>query len=70
MKDFRKAPRKHENRLVILFLCLLGFLILTFPAGCKKEAPGMAFPPATVLAAKAVQKDMPVIIAAIGTVGA
>jgi multidrug efflux system membrane fusion protein len=37
---------------------------------CQKEAPQHAMPPATVLAAKVLQKDMPVIIQAIGTVEA
>jgi len=53
----------------IFLLALLIFL----PAGCKKEdapPPAPAFPPATVLAAKASQKDMPVAVGAIGTVEA
>jgi len=53
----------------IFLLSLLIFL----PAGCKKEdapPPAPAFPPATVLAAKASQKDMPVAVGAIGTVEA
>jgi len=37
---------------------------------CGKESPPPAFPPATVLAAKVVKKDMPLAIAAIGTVEA
>lgn len=54
------------------FLFILIFFILIFmtAVACKKEGPEMAFPPATVLAAKAVQKDMPVIVAAIGTIEA
>jgi multidrug efflux system membrane fusion protein len=50
-----------------LTFCLFGTLILVMPTGCTKETPTHAFPPATVLAAKAVQKDMPVTIGAIGT---
>jgi len=38
--------------------------------GCGKETPPPVFPPATVLAAKVVKKDMPLEIAAIGTVEA
>jgi len=53
-----------------LIFCLFGTLILVMPAGCTKETPTQAFPPATILAAKAVQKDMPVTISAIGTVEA
>lgn len=39
-------------------------------AGCGREAPPPAFPPAAVLAAKVVTKDMPLTIAAIGAVEA
>jgi multidrug efflux system membrane fusion protein len=39
-------------------------------AGCGKEAPPPAFPAPTVLAAKTVQKEMPLAIAAIGAVEA
>ena len=39
-------------------------------AGCGKEAPPPGFPPATVLAAKTLQKEMPLAIPAIGTVEA
>ena len=53
-----------------LIVCLFGTLILVMPTGCTKESQPHAFPPATVLAAKAVQKDMPVTISAIGTVEA
>jgi multidrug efflux system membrane fusion protein len=49
---------------------LVGILFLSTAAACKKEEPPMAFPPAAVLAVKAVQKDMPVVIPAIGTVEA
>jgi len=54
----------------IIFFCLFYMLIGSVPAGCNKETPEHAFPPATVLAAKAVQKDMPLVINAIGTVEA
>jgi multidrug efflux system membrane fusion protein len=54
----------------MIFFCLFCILIGIIPAGCNKEAPEQAFPPATVLAAKSVQKDMPVVINAIGTVEA
>lgn len=67
-KDFRKASRRHAQGYIIL--CLFSLLMFTLPAGCKKEAPETTFPPATVLAAKAVQKDMPVVVPAIGTVEA
>jgi len=49
-------------------LVLAVFMIAV--VGCGKEAPPPGFPPATVLAAKTVQKDMPLAIAAIGTVEA
>ena len=53
----------------ILTACLV--CVLTFTtAACKKQEPQQAFPPATVLAAKAVQKDMPVVVQAIGTIEA
>ncbi|MFA5180075.1 MAG: efflux RND transporter periplasmic adaptor subunit [Syntrophales bacterium] len=52
-----------------LFLLLLAVFISTV-AGCGKEAPPPGFPPATVLAAKTVQKEMPLAIPAIGTVEA
>jgi multidrug efflux system membrane fusion protein len=48
-------------------VCVLTF---TTAVACKKETPPPAFPPATVLAAKAVQKDMPVVVQAIGTIDA
>jgi len=58
--------------------CLIsGSLLLSLVAaaslitgGCGKETPPPVFPPATVLAAKVVKKDMPLEIAAIGTVEA
>jgi membrane fusion protein, multidrug efflux system len=53
----------------ILFQLILAFLMIAI-AGCGKEGPPPGFPPATVLAAKTVQKDMPLAIPAIGTVEA
>jgi len=44
--------------------------VLIAAGACSKEAPPPAFPPATVLAVKTVQKDMPLAIGAIGTVEA
>ncbi len=52
-----------------LFLLMLAVFMLAV-AGCGKEAPPPGFPPATVLAARTVQKDMPLAIPAIGTVEA
>jgi membrane fusion protein, multidrug efflux system len=51
---------------------LAGFFLLLLPClpGCQKEAPPPAFPAATVLAAKSVQKEMPVAIHAIGAIEA
>ncbi len=63
-KDFR------FDRSKILSVCLLCILIFTTAVACKKQEPQTAFPPATVLAAKAVQKDMPVVVQAIGTIEA
>lgn len=55
----------------IFIACLACALTLTTAVACKKkEEPQAAFPPATVLAAKAVQKDMPVVVSAIGTIEA
>ncbi len=62
--------RERNGLIYGLIVCLFGTLILVMPAGCTKESPPLAFPPATVLAAKAVQKDVPVTISAIGTVEA
>ncbi|MCK9196078.1 MAG: efflux RND transporter periplasmic adaptor subunit [Syntrophales bacterium] len=53
----------------ILSLLMLAILIIGV-AGCGKEAPPPGFPPATVLAAKTMQKEMPLAIPAIGTVEA
>ncbi|MFH1081357.1 MAG: efflux RND transporter periplasmic adaptor subunit [Pseudomonadota bacterium] len=51
--------------------CLVSVLTFTTAVACKKEEPRTAaFPPATVLAVKAVQKDMPVVVQAIGTIEA
>jgi multidrug efflux system membrane fusion protein len=63
-KDFRFNSR---HRLTAF---LVGALFFMTVSACKKEEPQMAFPPAAVLAVKAVQKDMPVVIPAIGTVEA
>ncbi len=52
-----------------LSLIMLAVLIIGV-TGCGKEAPPPGFPPATVLAAKTVQKEMPLAIPAIGTVEA
>jgi multidrug efflux system membrane fusion protein len=67
---------KHRNQdsrfghCKIFAACLVCVLTFTTAIACKKEAPQTAFPPATVLAAKAVQKDMPVVVQAIGTIEA
>lgn len=70
------APAKHGeqgshfgglNRIAVFLVCVLVF---TTAAACKKEGPQTAYPPASVLAAKAVQKDMPVVLQAIGTIEA
>jgi membrane fusion protein, multidrug efflux system len=58
------------GRLSCIIFCLYGMAILAAGTGCDRKPPEHAFPPATVLAAKAVQKDMPVTIAAIGQVEA
>ena len=58
------------GRYKIFTACLVCVLIFTTAAACKKQEPQQAFPPATVLAAKAVQKDMPVAVQAIGTIEA
>ena len=63
-KDSRS---RGPDRLTALLVCTLFFMTV---AACKKEEPQMAFPPAAVLAVKAVQKDMPVVIQAIGTIEA
>ncbi len=54
----------------IFTACLVCVLTFTTAIACKKQEPQQAFPPATVLAAKAVQKDMPVVVQAIGTIEA
>jgi len=66
-----------KNRLYAAFGSAAGIFLLAslifLPTGCKKEdapPPAAAFPPATVLAAKAVLRDMPVAVGAIGTVEA
>jgi len=51
------------------FYLVLAALFIS-ATGCGKEAPPPGFPPATVLAAKTVQKEMPLAIPAIGTVEA
>jgi len=52
------------------FLLSLVAAVALVAGACGKESPPPAFPPATVLAAKVVKKDMPLAIAAIGTVEA
>lgn len=54
----------------IFTACLVCVLTLSAAVACKKQEPQQAFPPATVLAAKALQKDMPVVVQAIGTIEA
>lgn len=66
----RRDQESRFDRCMIFTACLMGVLIFTTAVACKKEEPQMAFPPATVLAAKAVQKDMPVVVQAIGTIEA
>jgi len=67
---------KHRKRIFrfdrckIFTACLVCFLTFTTAVACKKQEPQQAFPPATVLAAKALQKDMPVVVQAIGTIEA
>jgi membrane fusion protein, multidrug efflux system len=68
--DFQLKMHLRRRDLFTTFFCLFCVLIFSMTAACKKEGPATAFPPATVLAAKAVQKDMPVIVAAIGTIEA
>lgn len=58
------------GRYKIFTACLVCVLTFTTAVACKKKEPQTAFPPATVLAAKAVQKDMPVVVQAIGTIEA
>jgi multidrug efflux system membrane fusion protein len=59
-----------SDRHRIFTACLVCVLTFTTAVACKKEEPQMAFPPATVLAAKVAQKDMPVVVQAIGTIEA
>jgi multidrug efflux system membrane fusion protein len=68
--DFNLKTHIRRNDIFTTFFCFLCVLIFSMTVACKKEGPEMAFPPATVLAAKTVQKDMPVIIQAIGTIEA
>ena len=55
---------RHPLSFLMLAVLIIGL------AGCGKEAPPPGFPPATVLAAKTLQKEMPLAIPAIGTVEA
>jgi len=57
---------RFHNILSLLILAVFAIVV----AGCGKEAPPPGFPPATVLAAKTLQKEMPLAIPAIGTVEA
>jgi multidrug efflux system membrane fusion protein len=66
----RRDQDSGSGRHKIFTACLVCVLTFTTAVACKKEEPQMAFPPATVLAAKAVQKDMPVVVQAIGTIEA
>jgi membrane fusion protein, multidrug efflux system len=63
-----KAPGSWRSCRALFLLMQVVFMLVL--AGCGKETPPPVFPPATVLAAKAVQKDMPLAIPAIGTVEA
>ncbi len=62
MDKFFRSGKTLPLSILTLLTLILG--------GCTKEAPPPAFPPATVLVAKAVKKEMPLAIAAIGTVEA
>lgn len=62
------GPRFYGMSLVrIGLICAL---MVAAAAACRKEEPQTTPPAATVLAATAVQKDMPVVIQAIGTIEA
>ncbi|HAJ26396.1 MAG TPA: efflux RND transporter periplasmic adaptor subunit [Syntrophus sp. (in: bacteria)] len=69
------APARNGKSAGLLRIChplslLMLAALITLIVGCGKEAPPPGFPPATVLAAKTVQKEMPLAIPAIGTVEA
>jgi multidrug efflux system membrane fusion protein len=66
----RRDMDSRFGRYKIFTACLVCVLTFTTAVACKKQEPQPAFPPATVLAAKAVQKDMPVVVQAIGTIEA
>jgi len=69
-KIIQKKDSTRSGGFYCITFCLLGMMILATGTGCTKKAPEHAFPPATVLAAKATQKNMPLTISAIGTVEA
>lgn len=66
----RNAGRSASLRFCRPLLLLMFVVFMIAVAGCGKEGAPPAYPPATVLAAKTVQKDMPLAIPAIGTVEA
>lgn len=66
----RRNKDSRSGRYKFFTVCLVCVLIFTTAFACEKQAPQQAFPPATVLAAKAVKKDMPVVVQAIGTIEA
>ncbi len=75
--DRTRGCKKRDDRGLVsplqgghcVLLSVLAVIMLA-AGGCGREAPPPVFPPATVLAAKAEKKDMPLAINAIGTVEA
>jgi multidrug efflux system membrane fusion protein len=64
-----RGPWKRRMRISSWTLTSLSFFTAVFPAACGKE-PRVAPPPVPVAAAQVIQKDVPVQIKAVGTVGA
>jgi len=69
-KITQRKDSTRSGRFCYIVCCMLGVTILAVGMGCDKKPPEHAFPPATVLASKAVQKSMPETISSIGTVEA